>query len=203
MTPPPEARSKCLSREEAARAVQRARRKGERVVMTSGCFDLLHVGHVRSLEEARRLGDRLVVALNTDASVRRMKGPTRPLVPARQRTEVIASLACVDWVTTFREATPRATVAALRPDVFAKGGDWPLEVLLANDIPKGLELEVHRLGEIDGVRTTHIVERALERSTQATARSSGNRKRPVRRPTEEKRGRKRPVGSRKGNARDE
>lgn len=179
--PPPAARSRCLSRKDAAKAVQRAQRRGERVVLTSGCFDLLHVGHVRSLEEARRLGDRLVVALNTDASVRRMKGPTRPLVPVRQRAEVIAALACVDWVTTFREATPRATLAALRPDVFAKGGDWPLEVLLANDVPPGLDVALHRLSEIPGIRTTGIVERASEglSSPSANRGTGGGRPTPV------------------------
>ncbi len=156
------ARDQVLSRELAAKAVRRAQRRGERVVFTSGCFDLLHVGHVRSLEEARSLGDRLIVAINTDATVRRLKGPTRPLVPARQRAEVLAALSCVDWVTTFREATPRAALAAVRPDVFAKGGDWPLEVLLAQDVPPGLDVTVHRLREVPGVRTTTIAERAAQ-----------------------------------------
>jgi len=173
--PPPSARSKVLARDEVARVVRRAQRRGERVVFTSGCFDLLHVGHVRSLEEARGLGDRLVVALNTDASVRRMKGPTRPIVTARQRAEVIAALACVDWVTTFGQATPRATLARIRPDIYAKGGDWPLEVLLAKDVPEGLDLTVHRLREIPRVRTTGIVERA-----------QGNRQPPRRRRTLQK-----------------
>lgn len=171
--PRPTARSRVLSRDDAAKAVRRAQRRGERVVFTSGCFDLLHVGHIRSLEEARALGDRLIVALNTDASVRRMKGETRPIVTARQRAEVIAALACVDWVTTFGQATPRPTLALIRPDIYAKGGDWPLEVLLAKDVPQGLDLEVHRLREIPRIRTTGIVERA-----------QGNREAPDRRRTD-------------------
>jgi D-beta-D-heptose 7-phosphate kinase/D-beta-D-heptose 1-phosphate adenosyltransferase len=157
------ARGRILTRRDAAHAVARARRRGERVVFTSGCFDLLHVGHVRSLEQARSLGDRLVVGVNADATVRRLKGPGRPLVPARQRAEVLAALACVDWVVVFGGPTPRATLAALRPDVYAKGGDWPMEVLRRQDLPTGFQGEVVRLREIPGVRTTVLVERARKR----------------------------------------
>jgi rfaE bifunctional protein nucleotidyltransferase chain/domain len=156
--------SKIVSRAAAARAVRAAQRRGLRVVFTSGCFDLLHVGHVRSLEQARGLGDRLIVAVNGDASVRRLaKGAERPLQPVRQRAEVLAALACVDWVTTFGEDTPRAALAAIRPDVYAKGGDWPLAALRANDVPPGLRVRVRRLRQIPGVRTTRIVERIRKR----------------------------------------
>ena len=170
MTAPRHARSKVLKREDAARAIRRAHRLGERVVFTSGCFDLLHLGHVRSLEEARGLGDRLVVAINTDASVRRMKGPERPILPARQRAELLAALECVDWVTTFGQATPRSTLALLQPDVYAKGGDWPLETLVAQDLPPGFGGEVHRLREVRGVRTTGIVERIRQKRTRPRKR---------------------------------
>ncbi len=159
----PSARSKILTRRAAQAAVKRAQRRGERVVFTSGCFDLLHVGHVRSLEQARGFGDRLVVAINSDASVRRFKGPERPIVPARQRAEVLAALACVDWVLVFGGATPRATLAALAPDVYAKGGDWPLAVLRAQDLPPGFAGQVRRLRQVPGARTTRIVERILEK----------------------------------------
>lgn len=168
---PPRARRKLLTRHAAARAVGAARRRGERVVFTSGCFDLLHVGHVRSLEEARSLGDRLVVGVNADASVRRLKGVGRPLVPARQRAEVLAALACVDWVLVFGGATPRATLAALRPDVYAKGGDWPLAVLEAQDLPPGFAGRVVRLRQVPGQRTTRLVERILR--TRSGSRRSG------------------------------
>lgn len=153
------ARLRVLTRAEAARRVLGARRRGERVVFTSGCFDLLHVGHVRSLEEARSLGDRLVVGVNSDASVRRIKGPSRPIVPARQRAELLAALSCVDWVVVFGGATPRALIAALEPDVYAKGGDWPLPVLLAQDVPPGFAGTIRRLRQIPGVRTSALVER--------------------------------------------
>jgi D-beta-D-heptose 7-phosphate kinase/D-beta-D-heptose 1-phosphate adenosyltransferase len=150
--------------------VRRAQRRGERVVFTGGCFDLLHVGHVRSLEQARRLGDRLVVGVNSDASVRRLKGASRPLVPARQRAEVLAALECVDWVVIFPEATPRALIAALEPDVYAKGGDWPLAVLRREDLPEAFAGRVVRLRQIPGIRTTRIVERAERKRTRPTAR---------------------------------
>ena len=140
MSTPRTARSKKRSRAAAADAIARAQRRGEKVVFTSGCFDLLHLGHIRSLEEARGYGDRLVVALNTDASVRRMKGSERPVIPLRQRAELVAALECVDWVISFGEPTPRAAIRALGPDVYCKGGDWPL------DDHRGLANEVRVLG---------------------------------------------------------
>jgi len=157
------ARTKVVSRGSAARAVRAAQRRGERVVFTNGCFDLLHVGHVRSLEQARSCGDRLVVAVNTDASVRRNKGAGRPIVPARQRAEVLAALACVDWVVLFGESTPLAAIRALRPDVLAKGGDWALDAIVGREEVESWGGRVVRLREVPGVRTTSIVERARER----------------------------------------
>jgi D-beta-D-heptose 7-phosphate kinase/D-beta-D-heptose 1-phosphate adenosyltransferase len=154
------ARDKVLSRARAAAAVRRARGRGERIVFTNGCFDLLHVGHVRSLEQARALGDRLVVAVNSDASVRRLKGPARPLVPAAQRAEVLAGLACVDWVLVFPESTPLAAIQALRPDVLAKGGDWSLDTIVGRREVEGWGGRVVRLREVPGVRTTGLIERA-------------------------------------------
>ena len=158
------AREGVLTRSAARAAVRAAQRRGERVVFTNGCFDLLHVGHVRSLEQARAYGDRLVVAVNTDASVRRNKGPGRPIVPARQRAEVVASLACVDWVVVFGESTPLATIQSLRPDVLAKGGDWALDAIVGRDEVESWGGRVVRLREIPGVRTTTIVEKARRRS---------------------------------------
>jgi D-beta-D-heptose 7-phosphate kinase/D-beta-D-heptose 1-phosphate adenosyltransferase len=151
-------RAKLLSRAAAARAVRAAQRRGERVVLTSGCFDLLHVGHARSLAEARRMGDRLVVGVNADATVRKLKGRLRPIVPAKQRAELLAALACVDWVVIFPEPTPRALLAALAPDVYAKGGDWSLAVLRAKDAPPGFRGSIRRLRQVPGVRTSRLVE---------------------------------------------
>ncbi len=161
---PRPARGKLLSRAAAAGAVARARRRGERVVFTNGCFDLLHLGHVRSLEAARRLGDRLLVGVNGDASVERLKGPGRPLVPARERAEVLAALACVDWVVVFPEPTPLALIERLRPDVLAKGRDWARPAIVGREQVEGWGGRVVRLREVPGVRTTRILERAARRA---------------------------------------
>ncbi|GAG21578.1 unnamed protein product [marine sediment metagenome] len=152
-----------LSRAEAIRAVREVQRRGERVVFTNGCFDVLHVGHVRSLEQAHGLGDRLIVAVNSDASVRRLKGAGRPVVPARQRVEVLAALACVDWVVVFRDDTPRSLIRALRPDVLAKGGDWSLDAIVGGEDVRSWGGRVVRLRQVPGVRTSRIVEK-LRRS---------------------------------------
>jgi len=160
---PRAARSKILARDPLVRAVRGARRRGERVVFTNGCFDWLHVGHVRSLEQARSLGDRLVVAVNGDASVRRLKGPERPLVTARQRMEVVAGLECVDWVVAFHADTPLALIRAVRPDVLAKGGDWALDEIVGRDVVEAGGGRVARLREVPGVRTTALLERAAGR----------------------------------------
>jgi D-beta-D-heptose 7-phosphate kinase/D-beta-D-heptose 1-phosphate adenosyltransferase len=167
---PRPARGKLLSRPAAARAVARARRRGERIVFTNGCFDVLHVGHVRSLEAARRLGDRLVVGVNADPSVRRLKGPGRPIVPARQRAELLAALACVDWVVVFPESTPLALIRRLRPDVLAKGGDWAPNAIVGRAEVLGWGGRVVRLREVPGVRTTRILARA-----RGVRRGSGGR----------------------------
>ncbi len=153
------ARTKLLSRAAAVRAAAGARRRGERLVFTNGCFDLLHIGHLRSLEQARALGDRLLVAVNSDASARRLKGPSRPIVPARQRAEVLAGLACVDWVVTFSEPTPLALIRAVRPDVLAKGGDWAPDAIAGRAEVEGWGGRVVRLRQVPRARTSRLVER--------------------------------------------
>jgi len=163
------ARTKVVTRSAAARLVRAAQRRGERVVFTSGCFDLLHVGHVRSLEEARGMGDRLVVGVNADARVRELKGEGRPVLPARQRAELVGALACTDWVFAFAESTPRRSIDAIRPDVYAKGGDWPLATLRALDAPPGWDGSIRRLRQVPGVRSTTIVEAVRARRSLARA----------------------------------
>jgi len=119
-------KDKVLSLEELSERCQALREQGRRVVLTNGCFDLLHVGHVRYFQQARELGDALVVALNGDESVRALKGPGRPIVPAGERAEVLAALACVDYATIFDDQTAEQVVATIRPDVYVKGGDYTL-----------------------------------------------------------------------------
>ena len=157
---PRPARSKILTREAAQRAVGAARRRGETIVFTNGCFDWLHLGHVRSLEQARSLGNRLVVAVNGDASVRRLKGANRPLIPARQRMETLGALECVDWVTQFREDTPLSLIRALRPDVLAKGGDWNLDRIIGREEVAGWGGRVVRLRRVPGLSTSDLIDRA-------------------------------------------
>jgi D-beta-D-heptose 7-phosphate kinase/D-beta-D-heptose 1-phosphate adenosyltransferase len=154
------ARGRILSRGAARAAVRAAQRRGERVVFTNGCFDLLHVGHLRSLEQAKSLGDRLVVGVNRDASVRRLKGRARPIVAERQRAELIAGLACVDWVVLFGEPTPLALIRALRPDVLAKGGDWRRGEIVGSEDVERWGGRVERLRVVPGIRSTVLVERA-------------------------------------------
>lgn len=158
------ARDLVLSRDAARDAVRRAQRRGERVVFTNGCFDLLHVGHVRSFEQARSFGDRLIVAVNRDASVRRIKGPKRPIVSERQRAELVAALACVDWVVLFGEETPLRVIRALRPDVLAKGGDWKLDEIVGREDVERWGGRVERLRVVPGVRSTILVDRVKGRA---------------------------------------
>ena len=152
------ARDKVLSRAAAGTFARACRRRGEKLVFTNGCFDLLHVGHTRSLEEARSLGDRLIVALNRDSSVRRLKGPRRPQVGEMRRAEVLAALACVDAVVLFAESTPLRLIRALRPDILAKGGDWKFEEIVGREEVEGWGGRVARLRVVRGASTTGLIE---------------------------------------------
>jgi D-beta-D-heptose 7-phosphate kinase/D-beta-D-heptose 1-phosphate adenosyltransferase len=131
------------------------RKKGKKIVFTNGCFDLIHIGHVRYLERAKRLGDVLVVAINTDSSVRRLKGEGRPIIPQRERAEVLASLASVDYVTSFGEDTPYKLIKLLQPDILVKGGDWKKKDIVGSDIVK----KTVSLPYIKGASTSEIIEK--------------------------------------------
>lgn len=134
------------------------RAKGTRIVFTNGCFDLMHVGHVRYLEQARALGDLLVVGVNSDASVRALKkGPERPLVPEDQRAEVLAALACVDYVVLFNEPDPGRLIADVQPDVLVKGGDWAPDQIVGRDTVEARGGTVRSIPLVPGVSTTAIV----------------------------------------------
>ncbi|MCW4150945.1 bifunctional D-glycero-beta-D-manno-heptose-7-phosphate kinase/D-glycero-beta-D-manno-heptose 1-phosphate adenylyltransferase HldE [Halomonas sp. 18H] len=144
-------------------AVQAAQTRGERVVMTNGCFDILHAGHVAYLEQAKRLGDRLIVAVNDDASIGRLKGPTRPINPLHRRMQVLAGLGAVDWVVPFSDDTPQALIEAVLPDILVKGGDYRPEDIVGGKavIANGGEVKV--LGFEDGVSTTAMISSILDR----------------------------------------
>ena len=164
--PPPRierARDKLLGQRDVVARVTAARRAGESIVFTNGCFDLLHVGHIRSLEEAASLGDRLIVAVNGDASVTRQKGRLRPALPARIRSELVAALACVDWVTRFESDTPLALIRRIEPDVLAKGGDWALDEIVGREVVEASGGRIVRLRNVPGPRSSDWLERIRRR----------------------------------------
>jgi len=139
--------------------MERARRNGRRVVFTNGCFDLLHPGHIRCLEQARALGDSLIVAVNSDASVRRMKGAGRPVMPQAERAEVLAALAAVDYVTVFEEDTPREIIAKVVPEVLVKGGDWGPDQIVGREEVEAAGGRVVSIPLEPGYSTTGILEK--------------------------------------------
>ncbi len=144
-------------------AVRAAQARGERVVMTNGCFDILHAGHVAYLEQAKRLGDRLIVAVNDDASVARLKGPKRPINTLARRAQVLAGLAAVDWVVPFSEDTPARLIEAILPDRLVKGGDYRPEDIAGGEAVIANGGEVLVLGFEDGVSTTTMIDTILDR----------------------------------------
>jgi D-glycero-beta-D-manno-heptose 1-phosphate adenylyltransferase len=148
-----------LSRDQVTRRVQALRGERKTIVFTNGVFDLLHPGHVRYLQQARRLGDVLIVAVNSDASVRRNKGPRRPINPEAERAEVLAGLACVDAVVVFDEQTPAEIVRAVQPDILVKGADWPADQIIGRDTVEARGGRVERIAVEQGHSTTAIIDR--------------------------------------------
>jgi D-beta-D-heptose 7-phosphate kinase/D-beta-D-heptose 1-phosphate adenosyltransferase len=148
-----------LTLEEAIVRFARDKRNGRKVVFTNGCFDLLHPGHIRSLEAARALGDFLIVGLNSDASVRALKGPGRPVISAQERAEILASFESVDAVFIFEELTPQKVIAALLPDILVKGGDWPGDQIVGRAEVEAAGGRVERIDIVDGYSTTEILKK--------------------------------------------
>jgi rfaE bifunctional protein nucleotidyltransferase chain/domain len=135
------------------------RKDGKKIAFTNGCFDILHVGHVRYLREARKTADVLVLALNSDSSVRSIKGEKRPLVPEAERAEVLAALEFIDFITIFPESTPLELINYLKPDILIKGGDWPEEKIVGREEVKKWGGRVVLIPEVKGKSTTNIVEK--------------------------------------------
>ncbi len=148
-------REKIKGREELAKIIEGLKREGKRIVFTNGCFDLLHAGHVTYLEEAKGLGDVLVVGVNSDSSVRRIKGSGRPIVSLEQRMAVLAALEAVDYVVPFEEDTPYELIALLRPHTLVKGGDWRAEEVVGRELVD----EVRIIPYLEGVSTTELIAR--------------------------------------------
>jgi len=131
-------------------------------VFTNGCFDILHVGHVRYLKKAREMGDCLIIGLNSDSSVRRIKGDKRPIVPEDERAEMLLSLEYVDYVVFFEEETPYLLIKDIKPDILVKGGDWDVKDIVGSDLVKKAGGTVKNISYIDGKSTTNIINKILE-----------------------------------------
>jgi rfaE bifunctional protein nucleotidyltransferase chain/domain len=156
------ARERVLQREDLAERLKE-RHAGQTVVFTNGCFDILHAGHVRTLETAKSFGDVLVVGVNSDASVRRLKGEKRPIVPERERAELVAALHPVDYVVLFAEDTPIPTIEVLEPDVHVKGGDYTVEDLPETPVVRAHGGRVEVVPFVEGLSTTDIIGTIAER----------------------------------------
>jgi D-beta-D-heptose 7-phosphate kinase/D-beta-D-heptose 1-phosphate adenosyltransferase len=152
------------SRDSIAQEARRLQSSGKRVVFTNGCFDVLHPGHLDLLQKARALGDALVVAINSDTSVRRLKGPNRPLFPENERGEIVSALNAVDYVCTFDEDTPLEVILEIRPDILVKGADWANNIVGSKEV-EGWGGKVVALPLVEGQSTTGIIERVLHRGS--------------------------------------
>jgi D-beta-D-heptose 7-phosphate kinase/D-beta-D-heptose 1-phosphate adenosyltransferase len=141
----------------------RFRKLGKKVVFTNGCFDLLHVGHVRYLNEARRLGDALIVGINSDRSVREIKGESRPIVSEAERAEVIAALESVDYVLVFDDPTPKQVIDAIVPDVLVKGSDWGISEIVGRDTVERAGGAVLNIPLVEGSSTTDLIRKVVDR----------------------------------------
>lgn len=154
-------REKIVPLGECAALVANLRQSGQRVVLTNGCFDILHVGHARYLTAARKLGDQLLVAINSDRTVRKLKGAGRPVIGEQDRAEMLAALAAVDYVTIFDEPSPRKLIAEVLPDVLVKGGDYALDEIHGREEVEAAGGRVVALPFVEGASTTSIIERVI------------------------------------------
>jgi len=143
--------------------LQQRRNRGDRVVFTNGCFDIIHTGHTRYLLESRLAGDCLVIGVNSDESVVRLKGEKRPIIPLAERLEILAGFMFVDYLIPFAEDTPYDLIRSLRPDVLVKGGDWALDKIVGKELVEAEGGKVITIPEIEGKATTRIIERIIDR----------------------------------------
>jgi D-beta-D-heptose 7-phosphate kinase/D-beta-D-heptose 1-phosphate adenosyltransferase len=161
-------KKKVKEKEDLCEILKRLKAEGKRIVFTNGCFDLLHIGHLRYLEKAKTLGDILVVGVNSDASAQGLKGPGRPVLPLEERMELLSGLECVDYVVSFDESTPLKLITVLKPHLLVKGGDWSTETIVGKEVVESLGGEVVALPFIEGNSTSHLIETILERYANRT-----------------------------------
>jgi len=158
-------KDKIKDRKDLKKVVERVKKEGKRVVFTNGCFDLIHVGHTRYLEEAKKLGDILIVAVNSDQSVRTIKGNKRPIIPEEERAEVLSALQCVDFVVIFHEPDPLNIISLLKPDVLVKGGDWGEDAIIGREVVESIGGKVVRIPEIKGASSSSIIDKIVNRES--------------------------------------
>jgi D-beta-D-heptose 7-phosphate kinase/D-beta-D-heptose 1-phosphate adenosyltransferase len=156
-------REKVKTREDLNNIIEDLKKKGKRIVFTNGCFDLLHLGHVRYLEKAKTLGDILVVGVNSDRSVRELKGSKRPILQEGERAEILSGLGCVDYITIFDELTPLELISSLGPHLLVKGGDWTKEAIVGKEVVERSGGEVFILPFEEGSSTSNLIETILKR----------------------------------------
>ncbi len=161
-------KEKIKEREILLRIIEGFKAKGKRIVFTNGCFDLLHIGHIRYLEEAKSLGDILAVGVNSDRSVRNLKGSHRPILPEEERAEILSGLGCVDYITIFDERTPIELISLVRPHILVKGGDWTKETTVGREVVEQSGGNVVIIPFIEGSSTTNLIETILKRYEKRT-----------------------------------
>jgi len=146
---------------ELVEIVEDLKKEGKKIVFTNGCYDLIHIGHVRCFRDSKKLGDVLIVAINSDRSVRSIKGPTRPVIPQDERAEIMSALKSVDYVTIFDQCDPLQIIASIRPDILVKGGDWDLDTIIGRDVVVSYGGKVFALPLVPGVSTTQIINKVI------------------------------------------
>ena len=151
--------NKICSTYEIIKVVEKLKKENKKIVFTNGCFDLLHIGHVNLFQKAKTLGDVLIVAINSDTSLAQLKGPKRPLVQQKDRTQILAALSCIDYVVVFNEQTPYELLSKVKPDILVKGGDYKIEDIIGKEFVK----EVYRYPLIKGKSTTNLIKLIIER----------------------------------------
>ena len=151
--------NKICSTYEIIKVVEKLKKENKKIVFTNGCFDLLHIGHVYLFQKAKTLGDVLIVAINSDTSLAQLKGPKRPLVQQKDRTQILAALSCIDYVVVFNEQTPYELLSKVKPDILVKGGDYKIEDIIGKEFVK----EVYRYPLIKGKSTTNLIKLIIER----------------------------------------
>jgi D-beta-D-heptose 7-phosphate kinase/D-beta-D-heptose 1-phosphate adenosyltransferase len=161
-------KEKIKERKVLLRIVKNLKTKGKRIVFTNGCFDILHLGHVRYLEKAKSLGDVLVVGVNSNSSVRKLKGPKRPILPEKERTEILSGLGCVDYITIFNEADPLKLIASLKPDLLVKGGDWTREQIVGREVVERSGGQLVIIPFVKGASTSNVIDTILKRYEKRT-----------------------------------